>query len=154
MMSPRGSIMASFEDVESFLAVHTPPDHLIRTYLKQEGVVPKVVFDVFEKLSFLLGRHSFDHKIPRMVVYKIGKPWGIIISTKSNHPKCLERKGFRNFLFLKLTLMEIFKSGKVVGGEIFCSFFITDNYIKFLEQQNPPEQSWLSILLSKQVLES
>ncbi|GKA58005.1 hypothetical protein Tco_0757193 [Tanacetum coccineum] len=55
MMSPRGSIMASFEDVESFLAVHTPPDHLIRTYLKQEGVIPKVVFDVFEKLSFLTG---------------------------------------------------------------------------------------------------
>ncbi|GJV70876.1 hypothetical protein Tco_1490871 [Tanacetum coccineum] len=45
--------------------------------------------------------------------------------------------------------MGIFKSRKVVCGKIFCSFFITDNDIKFLEQQNPPEQSWLSILLSK-----
>ncbi|GJX71350.1 hypothetical protein Tco_0308521 [Tanacetum coccineum] len=40
MMSPRGSIMASFEDVESFFAVHTPPDHLIRTDFEQEGVLP------------------------------------------------------------------------------------------------------------------
>ncbi|GJU63117.1 hypothetical protein Tco_1244952 [Tanacetum coccineum] len=89
-----------------------------------------------------------------MVVCKIGKPWGIIITTKGNHPKCLKTKCFRNFLFLDLTLMGIFKSRKVVGGEIFCSFFITDNDIKFLEQQNLPEQSWLSILLSKQVFES
>ncbi|GJT03054.1 hypothetical protein Tco_0824223 [Tanacetum coccineum] len=87
-----------------------------------------------------------------MLVCKIGKPRGIIITTKGNHPKCLERKCFRNFLFLELTLMGIFKSRKVVGGEIFCSFFITDNDIKFLEQQNLPEQSWLSILLTKRYL--
>nr|GEV16395.1 cytochrome c oxidase subunit 2-1, mitochondrial [Tanacetum cinerariifolium] len=30
MMSPRGSIVASYENVESFFAMHTPPDHLIR----------------------------------------------------------------------------------------------------------------------------
>nr|GFC43255.1 hypothetical protein [Tanacetum cinerariifolium] len=30
MMSPLGSIVASFENVKSFFAVHTPPDHLIR----------------------------------------------------------------------------------------------------------------------------
>ncbi|GJS90196.1 hypothetical protein Tco_0772832 [Tanacetum coccineum] len=40
------------------------------------------------------------------------------------------------------------------AAEIFALFYSTDNDIKFLEQQNPPEQSWLSILLSKQVLES
>ncbi|GKF17209.1 hypothetical protein Tco_0062127 [Tanacetum coccineum] len=44
MMSPGGSIVASFEDVESFFAVHTPPDHLIRTDFEQEGVIPEVVF--------------------------------------------------------------------------------------------------------------
>ncbi|GKA36836.1 hypothetical protein Tco_0723401 [Tanacetum coccineum] len=32
----------------------------------------------------------------------------------------------------------------------FCSLLYRDNDIKFLEQQNPPKQSWLSILLSKQ----
>ncbi|GKE15583.1 hypothetical protein Tco_1423160, partial [Tanacetum coccineum] len=39
-MSPGGSAMASCEDVNSFLACNTPPDHLIRIYYEQEGVVP------------------------------------------------------------------------------------------------------------------
>ncbi|GKG05207.1 hypothetical protein Tco_0325293, partial [Tanacetum coccineum] len=43
MMSPGRSIVASFENVTSFLAVYTPPDHLIRTNFKQEGVIPEVV---------------------------------------------------------------------------------------------------------------
>ncbi|GKF87595.1 hypothetical protein Tco_0258472, partial [Tanacetum coccineum] len=60
MMSPGGFIVASFENVESFFAVLTPPDHLIRTDFEQEGVIPVVVFDIFEKLVFLLGWHSFD----------------------------------------------------------------------------------------------
>ncbi|GKD89787.1 hypothetical protein Tco_1365294 [Tanacetum coccineum] len=55
MMSPDGSIMASFENVESFFAVHTQPDHLIRTDFEQEGVIPEVVFDIFKKLVLLLG---------------------------------------------------------------------------------------------------
>ncbi|GJW63434.1 hypothetical protein Tco_0115318 [Tanacetum coccineum] len=50
VMSPGGSIVASFENVESFFVVHTPPDHLIRTDFEQEGVIPEVVFDIFEKL--------------------------------------------------------------------------------------------------------
>ncbi|GKB55386.1 putative ribonuclease H-like domain-containing protein [Tanacetum coccineum] len=58
------SIMASFEDVESFLAVHTPPDDLIRTYLKQEGRVmedldhPDKVYKVVKALYGL-------HQAPR-----------------------------------------------------------------------------------------
>nr|GEY39998.1 hypothetical protein [Tanacetum cinerariifolium] len=66
MISPRGSIVASFENVESFSAVHTPPDHLIRIDFKQKGVVPKVVFYVFKKLVFLLGRHSLNNKVTRV----------------------------------------------------------------------------------------
>nr|GFC68105.1 hypothetical protein [Tanacetum cinerariifolium] len=54
MMSPRGSIVASFKNVESFFAVHTPPDHLIHADFKEKGVVPKIVFHVFEKLLSLL----------------------------------------------------------------------------------------------------
>ncbi|GKF90636.1 hypothetical protein Tco_0274337, partial [Tanacetum coccineum] len=37
----------------------------------------------------------------------------------------------------------------MVGGEVLGSFFITDDDIKFLKEENPPEQSWLSILLVK-----
>nr|GFB53123.1 hypothetical protein [Tanacetum cinerariifolium] len=66
MMSLRGSIVASFENVESFFAVHTPPDHLIRADFKQKGVVPKIVSLVFEKLVFLLGRHSLNDKVTRV----------------------------------------------------------------------------------------
>ncbi|GKE50553.1 hypothetical protein Tco_1481811, partial [Tanacetum coccineum] len=43
VMSPGEFIVASFENVESFFAVYTPP------------VIPEVVFDIFEKLVFLLG---------------------------------------------------------------------------------------------------
>ncbi|GJW82193.1 hypothetical protein Tco_0146168 [Tanacetum coccineum] len=67
MMSPGGSIVASFENVESFLAVHTSPDHLIRTYFKQEGVVPEIVFNIFEKLVFLLGRHALHNESTRVI---------------------------------------------------------------------------------------
>nr|GFC34429.1 hypothetical protein [Tanacetum cinerariifolium] len=92
MMSPRGSIVASFENVESFFAVHTPPDHLIRAYFKQKGVVPKIVFHVFEKLVFLLGRHSLNDKVIPVIICKVCKPRGTRITTKSNRTKRLERK--------------------------------------------------------------
>ncbi|GJW44688.1 root cap [Tanacetum coccineum] len=66
-MSPGGSTMASFEDVNSFLARDKPPDQLIRTYFEQIGVVPKVVFNILEKLVLLLGRHPFNNEIPCVV---------------------------------------------------------------------------------------
>ncbi|GJV52744.1 hypothetical protein Tco_1448485 [Tanacetum coccineum] len=64
LMSPGGSIVASFENVESFLAVHTSSDHLIRTDFKQEGVIPEVVFNVFEKLVFCWDDISLTTKFP------------------------------------------------------------------------------------------
>ncbi|GJX35129.1 hypothetical protein Tco_0246686 [Tanacetum coccineum] len=63
-MSPGGSTMASYEDINSFLARNTPLDHLIRTYFEQIGVVPKVVFNILEKLVLLLGRRPFNNEIP------------------------------------------------------------------------------------------
>ncbi|GJQ94379.1 hypothetical protein Tco_0005518 [Tanacetum coccineum] len=65
-MSTGGSTMASYEDINSFLARNTPPDHLIRTYFEQIGVVPKVVFNILEKLVLLLGQHPFNNEIPRV----------------------------------------------------------------------------------------
>ncbi|GKG06793.1 hypothetical protein Tco_0329762, partial [Tanacetum coccineum] len=119
-MSPDGSIVASFEKVvKSFFAVHTPSDHLIRTDFEQEGVIPEVVFDVFEKISL-------DNEIPRMVVCEICKPWGTI-NTKSNQSKSFEGKCFRDFLVLEFILMRVLKSGKMIGGHIFCSFFVLDD---------------------------
>nr|GEW09559.1 reverse transcriptase domain-containing protein [Tanacetum cinerariifolium] len=114
MMSPGGSIMASLMNINGSLVVNTPPDELTRTDFKQEGVVPKVMLHVFEKLVLWLGRHPINHKIPCMVVCKINKPLG-----------------------------------KMVGGEVLGSFFITDDDIKFLKEENPPKQSRLSILLIK-----
>nr|GFA50397.1 hypothetical protein [Tanacetum cinerariifolium] len=64
MMSPRGSIVASYENVESFFSVHTQPDYLIRTNLKQERVVPKIVFHVFEKLIFCWDVIPLTMKLP------------------------------------------------------------------------------------------
>ncbi|GKD05853.1 hypothetical protein Tco_1180827, partial [Tanacetum coccineum] len=66
VMSTGGTIMASHENVESFLAVHTSPDHLIRTNFKQEGVIPKIMFNIFEKLVFLLGRHALHNESTRV----------------------------------------------------------------------------------------
>ncbi|GJW35889.1 hypothetical protein Tco_0058809 [Tanacetum coccineum] len=48
----------------------------------------------------------------------------------------------------------VLKSGKMIGGQIFCSFFVSDDNIEFLEQKDPPHQSWLSIFLSEEILYS
>ncbi|GKB91820.1 hypothetical protein Tco_0964092 [Tanacetum coccineum] len=101
VMSPGGSIMASFENVESFFAVHTLSDHLIRTDFEQKGVIPKVVFDIFEKLVFCWDDIPLTMKFPAWVL----------------------------------------KSGKMIGGHILCSFFVSDDNIEFLEQKDPPHQS-------------
>ncbi|GJU80767.1 hypothetical protein Tco_1283132 [Tanacetum coccineum] len=119
MMSPGGSIVASFEYVESFFAVHTPPDHLIRTDFEQEGVIPEGT-----------------------------------INLKSNRSKSLEGKCFCDFLVLKFILMRVLKSGKMISGQILCSLFVSDDNIEFLEQKDPPHQSWLSILFSEEILYS
>ncbi|GJW55442.1 hypothetical protein Tco_0099527 [Tanacetum coccineum] len=41
-MSPGGSTMASCEDVNSFLACNTPPDHLIPEYFLNDRGRPKI----------------------------------------------------------------------------------------------------------------
>nr|GEV05218.1 nodulin MtN21 /EamA-like transporter family protein [Tanacetum cinerariifolium] len=75
-VSPAGSIVASLENVNGFLAVYTPSDDLISTYFKQKGVVPEIVLYIFKEFDFLLGRHALDNKIPRMIVCEVSKPWG------------------------------------------------------------------------------
>ncbi|GJR43065.1 hypothetical protein Tco_1311168 [Tanacetum coccineum] len=43
----------------------------------------------------------------------------------------------------------------MIGGQILCSFFVSDDNIEFLEQKDPPHQSWLSTsLLAKSILHS
>nr|GEU81195.1 hypothetical protein [Tanacetum cinerariifolium]GEY60004.1 hypothetical protein [Tanacetum cinerariifolium] len=74
MMSPDGSIVASLENVNGFLAVNTSPDDLIHTDFEQEGVVPKVMLHILEEFVLLLGRHSLNNEVPRMVVCKVDKP--------------------------------------------------------------------------------
>nr|GEZ62643.1 hypothetical protein [Tanacetum cinerariifolium] len=74
MMSPGRSIVASLENVNGFLAMYTPSDDLIGTNFEQKGVVPKVMLHILEEFVLLLGRHSLNNKIPRMVVCKVGKP--------------------------------------------------------------------------------
>nr|GFB87694.1 hypothetical protein [Tanacetum cinerariifolium] len=76
MMSPDGSIVACLENVNGYLAINTPPDDLICTDFKQEEVVPEVMLQIFKEFVLLLGRRSLNNEVPRMVVYKVGKPWG------------------------------------------------------------------------------
>nr|GEZ92247.1 hypothetical protein [Tanacetum cinerariifolium] len=66
MMSPGGSIVASLENVNGFLAVNTPPDDLICIDFKQDGVVPKVMLHIFEEFVLLLGQHALNNEVPRM----------------------------------------------------------------------------------------
>nr|GEX15974.1 reverse transcriptase domain-containing protein [Tanacetum cinerariifolium] len=66
VMSLGGSIVASLKNINNFLAVNTPPDDLIRTYFKQEGVVTKVTLYIFVEFIFLLGRHPLNKKVLRM----------------------------------------------------------------------------------------
>nr|GEX95663.1 reverse transcriptase domain-containing protein [Tanacetum cinerariifolium] len=73
-MSPGGSIVASLENVNGFLAVYTPSDDLINTDFKQDGVVPEIMLHILKEFVFLLGRQSFDNEIPHMVVCEVSKP--------------------------------------------------------------------------------
>nr|GEX60088.1 hypothetical protein [Tanacetum cinerariifolium] len=73
MMSPGGSLVASLENVNGFLVVYTPSDDLIHTDFEKKGVVSKVMLHILEEFVFLLGRHSLDNEIPRMVVCKVRK---------------------------------------------------------------------------------
>nr|GEW18568.1 hypothetical protein [Tanacetum cinerariifolium] len=66
MMSPDGSIVASLENVNCFLAVYTPSDDLIRTNFEKKWVVLKVMLHILKEFVFLLGRHSLDYEVPRM----------------------------------------------------------------------------------------
>ncbi|GKA92739.1 ribonuclease H-like domain-containing protein [Tanacetum coccineum] len=65
MMSPGGSIVAGHEDINGFLAVYTPSNHLIRTNSKQVGVIPKVMLNILKEFLLLLGRHPFHNKVHR-----------------------------------------------------------------------------------------
>nr|GEX97105.1 hypothetical protein [Tanacetum cinerariifolium] len=66
IMSPGRSIVASLKNVNGFMAVYTPPDDFIRIDFEQKGVVPEVMLHILEEIVLLLGRHSFNNKIPRM----------------------------------------------------------------------------------------
>nr|GEW04476.1 reverse transcriptase domain-containing protein [Tanacetum cinerariifolium] len=74
MMSPGGSIVASLKNVNGFLAVNTSPDDLIRTDFEQKRVVPIVMLYIFKEFVLLLGQHSLNNEVLRMVVCKVGKP--------------------------------------------------------------------------------
>nr|GFA83703.1 hypothetical protein [Tanacetum cinerariifolium] len=74
MMSLDGSIVASLENFNGFLAMNKPPDDLLRTDFEQERVVPKVMLHILEEFVLLLGRHHFNNEVPHMVVCKVGKP--------------------------------------------------------------------------------
>ena len=108
--------MASLENVIGFLSINTPPDDLIRTDFEKVGVVPEVMFHIFKEFIFLLGRHPFHQKVTRMIVCKIGKPWGNRISTKGNHIECLEREGFINFLLFEDILVGVFQTGEMISS--------------------------------------
>nr|GFB55284.1 hypothetical protein [Tanacetum cinerariifolium] len=69
-MSPGGSVVASLENVNGFLAMNTPPDDLIRTDFEQEWVIPKVMLHILEEFALLFGQHSLNNEIPSMVVCK------------------------------------------------------------------------------------
>nr|GEY22765.1 hypothetical protein [Tanacetum cinerariifolium] len=93
MMSPGGSIMASLKNISGFLAVNTPPDDLIRTDFKQEGVVLKVMLHVFEEFVLLLGRHPFHNKFTRMVLDSFFITDGDIKFLKEENPLEQSRLG-------------------------------------------------------------
>nr|GEV58319.1 reverse transcriptase domain-containing protein [Tanacetum cinerariifolium] len=76
MLSPDRSVVVSLDNVNGFLVVYTPSDDLIRTDFEKKRVVPEVMLHILEEFVFLLGRHSLDNEIPRMIVCKVSKPWG------------------------------------------------------------------------------
>nr|GEZ12599.1 hypothetical protein [Tanacetum cinerariifolium] len=92
MMSPDGSIVASLENVNGFLAVNTSPDDLICTDFKQEGVVPKVMLHIFKEFILLLGRHPFYNEVPHMEENPSEQSWFGILLVKEVKARLVEFK--------------------------------------------------------------
>ncbi|GJZ98365.1 hypothetical protein Tco_0670818 [Tanacetum coccineum] len=89
-----------------------------------------------------------------MVICEICKPWGIII-TNSNRSKSFDEMFPRDFLVLEHHYGEGFsKSEEMIAARFSFSFFVSDFNIELLEQKDPPHQSCLSILFSKDILYS
>ncbi|GKA64986.1 hypothetical protein Tco_0764693 [Tanacetum coccineum] len=59
--SPMVGSWASFEYVESFFAVHTPPNHLIRTDFEQEGVIPEFC-EILQTMGYYQHEEQSDSK--------------------------------------------------------------------------------------------
>nr|GEZ95624.1 hypothetical protein [Tanacetum cinerariifolium] len=91
VLSPGGSIVASLENVNGFMAMYTPSDDLIHIDFEKKGVVPEIMLHILEEFIFLLGRHSLDNETSRMIVCEVSKPWGSGVTMRRNQIECLER---------------------------------------------------------------
>nr|GEZ61735.1 reverse transcriptase domain-containing protein [Tanacetum cinerariifolium] len=106
MVSLGGSIVASLENFNGFLAVYTPFDDLINIDFKQKGVVPEIMLHILQEFTFLLGRHALDNEIPHMIVCKE--------KTKRLHDSKIKDRAFNigDRVLLFNSLLKIF-SGKL-----------------------------------------
>ncbi|GJQ95093.1 hypothetical protein Tco_0006232 [Tanacetum coccineum] len=124
VMSPGGSIVASFEYVESFFASATPTDLLIATDFEQEG-----------------------H--PR-ILRKSAKPWGYY-QTRRATVMSFVRKCFRDSLsrvYLDEGSQVLDKDDRRLY--FLASFFVSDDTHRILGAKgNQPHQSWLASFLAK-----
>nr|GEV88845.1 putative ribonuclease H-like domain-containing protein [Tanacetum cinerariifolium] len=55
-------------------------------------VVSEIVLYILKEFAFLLGRHALEKEILLMIVCKVNKPWGSLITTSRHQIECLERK--------------------------------------------------------------
>ncbi|GJR24772.1 hypothetical protein Tco_0973299 [Tanacetum coccineum] len=65
---PRWVLCGKLMRSQELIAVHTCLIPCSAQYFKQEGVVPEIVFNIFEKLVFLLGRHTLHNESTRGII--------------------------------------------------------------------------------------
>ncbi|GJU39347.1 hypothetical protein Tco_1192304 [Tanacetum coccineum] len=125
--------------------------------LEQKGVVPEVMFDIFEKLCVSFGNDiPLTMKFPRMVMIASRQNHGSLSSLKSTRSK--SRVGMFPVIPCSRTSFwrVVLKSGEMVAADFLCSFFFSRNSTsKSWSKKDPPHHLLaLASFLAKRILYS
>ncbi|GJV96409.1 putative reverse transcriptase domain-containing protein [Tanacetum coccineum] len=144
-----------FENVESSLPCSHHGSFERKDFEQEKGLFPEVVFDIFEKnLFFCLDDIPLTMKSPHGSLQNLQT-----MGYYQHEEQPIQEFREEMFPWIPCSLVyldEVLKSAeRLIGGQLLWPpFFVSDDNIEFLEQKDPPHQSWLSILFSEEILYS
>ncbi|GJV26393.1 hypothetical protein Tco_1379088 [Tanacetum coccineum] len=107
--------------IKDFLAVRFARDVPVGPFVASFENVTRVSVSCTHRRN-----HGIRTDFEQESLQNLTQPW--VLSTRRAQPiQEFERKCFRDFLVLEFILMRVLKSEKMIGGQILCSFFVSDD---------------------------